>query len=139
MKQSLQDIFFHSRNKYIICLSYGIAVVLIYLITKYINLKEGATLPLIHYVDAFFIAGFTLYCFGGFSLIANLGAFDMFGYSFARRKKEGGLKIDYYEYQQVQKEKRRKANPYTYVPYFTVGTLFIIVTIVLNVILTSSI
>ncbi|MDE5547211.1 MAG: DUF3899 domain-containing protein, partial [Anaeroplasmataceae bacterium] len=80
---------------------------------------------LINYIDACFIAGFSLLCIGGLSVVNNLGTFDIFTHLFARGK-DGQPKPAFYEYVGSKKEKRHK-NRFNCVPYFVMGVLYIIV------------
>lgn len=137
MKHSFSDIFLHSKTKYIICLAFAICFTSILIISDFTELEPNETLPLINYINAFSVPGLCLYCFGGFSLIGSFGAFDTFSYSFRRRGKDS-LKMGYYEYINMKSEERKKGKPFPYVPYFVVGTLFILVSLILNIILISN-
>lgn len=119
----MRDIFFHSWIKYLVSFVYGLFIMALY------NIFYTKWVLLIGYIDGFFIAGASLICVGGLSLINYLGGFDIFSYMFSKKQTATG-KITFYDYSQNRLEKRKK-NKYTFVPYFTVGGLYLIVSIIM--------
>ena len=118
----MKRIFFHSKVKYILCLFYSLLVIAFYLASY------GITL--FNFIDASFIAGFSLVCVGGLSFCAQQGTFDIFSYSFSK-KGTPGHRITFYDYQQGKIEKRKKAT-FCFVPYLVVGVFLIIVTVIVS-------
>ena len=120
----MKRIFFHSKIKYIICLFYALLVIVFYLASYGFNLFNS--------IDANFIAGFSLLCFGGLSFCAQQGTFDIFSYAFANKGKPGN-RLTFYDYQQRKIEKR-KNKIFGCIPYLVVGVFCIIVSVICSII-----
>ncbi|MDE6947732.1 MAG: DUF3899 domain-containing protein [Anaeroplasmataceae bacterium] len=118
-----KTIFLHSWIKYLSCVIYGIVIIVVYN-----SFREWS--KLVNYIDAIFIAGFSLVCIGGLSIVNNLGTFDIFTHMFVRSK-ENQPKPSLYEYSNSKKEKRYK-NRFYCIPYFVLGVLYIIISVILQ-------
>ena len=118
---------FQSYKKYIFCLLYGIIIIVIN------NLIHASFTGLLCYSDGCFIAGLSLLCFGGLSIVNNLGAFDIFSYMFVK-KDEHGFKKPFFDYCEGKKESRSKKK-YASIPYFITGFFYIILSIIFVIIL----
>ncbi|HRF70273.1 MAG TPA: hypothetical protein PKV66_02455, partial [Candidatus Pelethenecus sp.] len=59
-----KTIFLHSWIKYLSCVIYGIVIIVVYN-----SFREWS--KLVNYIDAIFIAGFSLVCIGGLSIVNN--------------------------------------------------------------------
>ena len=122
MKVLLDKIFFHSLKKY--CILFVVACILV-LIGLLLNGFEYA----IYYVNSFFVAGFSMVCFGGLSIINYFGGYDFMSYAFSKRNPDG-TKIQYSTYIE-NKESKRKVKNLPFGPYFVVGIIFIIISLVI--------
>lgn len=121
----IKRVFMHSWQRYLVALCLAIALTLIYLSTRGFH-------TLIYYIDAFAIAGAIVFLCGALSLIAYFGGFDTIRYGFASFRRGGKAKYeDLYDYS-VQKKEERKHGHFTFVPYFTIGGMFLIVSLVLT-------
>ena len=85
---------------------------------------------MIGYCDALFIAGFTLFAFAALATLNLFGAFDIFSFLPARRKKENGAKEDFYEYTTRKKEERGRFK-LVFVPYLTWAVICLLVSLIL--------
>lgn len=113
-----RKLFLHSLVRYIVAFAICATFSLVYLIINGWNYK-------IYYVDAFTVGGSISVLFGGLVLVTYLGAFDTFGYAFStfgRNRKYKDL-VDYTEKKQIKRGKNR----FIFMPYITVGVIFIIV------------
>lgn len=124
----MKNIFFHSKVKYIVCLSISLIGILVYVLGNDPQLR----FPLISLNNACFIVGFIMFLVGCLSIVASLGAFDIFSYQF-KRKGSGENKYTLYDHQQKRMEKS-KNNRYSFVPYMVVGGFFVIVSLILSII-----
>ena len=115
-------LFIHSPIRYVIALVVCGALSAAFIISKGNYLMS--------YIDGFSAAGAVSILFGALVLVTNLGAFDMFSYSFAiMRKANREFYKDLYQYSQIKKEKRSKH-------FFTfVGLLFIIIALIMLIFL----
>ena len=123
----MKTIFFHSLKKYIGCLIYLLIIVLLY------NLLREQWTILVNYADSTFIGGFSLICVGGFYVFNYLGAYDIFQAAFAKRL-PNGKKMTLYEFSEKRKIERSKT-PFTYVPYFVVGCLGVVISSIISLFL----
>ncbi len=124
----LKKLLFHSWTKYVIALGICIVILLVNLILNDFHY-------LINYINGFQAGGAVTFLIGGLSLVTYLGAFDTFGYGFSklRRNPEKSYR-DMYEYSNLKYEERRRKQ-WTFIPYFVVGLVFIIVGLVLSIFL----
>lgn len=123
MYLKIKEIFFHSWKRYLICFLYGILIIVIYN-----SLRNWDTL--LHYIDGLFIAGASLICIGGLSIVNSLGTFDVFSHLFAKGK-DGNPKPTFAEYVESNKVKHQK-NRFHCVPYFVFGLLYFISSLILQ-------
>lgn len=129
-REKFLEVIFHSYKKYLFCFFYGVVIMAIN------NLILSNWKSLVAYSDGAFIAGLSLFCFGGLSIVTRLGAFDIFSYMFAKRD-ERGFKKPFYDYCEGKKEGRGKKK-YASVPYFIVGFLYLIVAFIFVLLLEFS-
>lgn len=122
MKHWIKKIFIHSYKKYIFLIVLGAIFTLVNLISHGFN-------HMIYYVNGTSIAGLALIFMGGLSLLGYFGAFEFWGYTFSR-KDMNGRRMEYSDYINQKKEKRvRSELPFG--PYFLVGVLYLLVSLVL--------
>jgi uncharacterized membrane protein (DUF373 family) len=118
----ISKLFFHSPKRYIA------AVIITAVITVVrILLLSPSWFAL---VDGLGMGGVLTALFGLLVLVANLGAFNLFAYSFSTH----GLKRKYrtyYDYTEAKNEERR-GNARFCVPYVTVGILAVIASMVMD-------
>ena len=112
--------FLHSVKRYISAIILGLTILLL-------NLWSKGSDQTINYMDGLFIAGFAILCIGGLSVLNYFGAYDFFSYAFYRKK----ASMDYHEFV-GQKETNRKNRNIPFGPYFVVGILFILISLVLQ-------
>lgn len=121
----IKRVFIHSWLRYLISFCLAIALSMIYLCTRGFQ-------TLIYYIDAFAIAGSIVFLCGALSLIAYFGGFDTIRYGFASFRRAGKAKYeDLYDYS-IQKKEERKHGNFTFIPYFTVGAIFLILSFILT-------
>ena len=114
-------------KKYIICLAYGLIIMLVN------NIIQGQWSQIVVYANGAFIAGGSLLCYGGLSLCSLYGAYDIFTYMGAK-KGPNGVKPSFYDYTLMKNEKR-KEKKHAFIPYLVVGAFFLLIMVILNCIL----
>lgn len=120
----------HSYKKYLFCFLYGLCIIIIN------NLIVSSFSSLIAYADGAFIAGLSLFCFGGLSIVGHFGAFDIFTYLFDK-KNERGVKRSFYDYCEGKKEVRSKKK-YGSIPYFLVGFFYVLLSLIFVLVINFS-
>ena len=120
----LSRIFRHSPIRYAVAA--GIALLVAFLCL----LRTGFDLR-IYYMDALSTAGAVVILLGLLFMVAYFGAFDTFGYSFSTIRSSRRYK-DLYAYSEAKKEKRHK-DGWTFMPFLTVGTAFLIIGLLLGI------
>lgn len=113
-------------KKLIFCILYGIIIMVIYNLVNSWNV-------LINYCNGAFIAGFSLVCFGGLSVINYWGGLDVFSYLVRKRPKSGPSE-DLYTYSTRKREERKKHDK-PFVLYFILGIFYILVSLIINIII----
>jgi len=114
------------KEQYVKCIFtfiYGIIIIIIN------NLSYGMWDSIFVYINGLFVAGFSLLCFGGLSVCAYFGTFDIFTHLGAKRG-PNGVKPTLYEHSEALKEKRSK-KPLPFIPYFVIGAIYIIIMFIL--------
>lgn len=122
--RKFKNLFFHSPKKYIISLLIGLIITLCFLFqSNFVYLRN--------YVDGLFIGGATIFSVGALSLVSYFGAFDLFSYNIKRFSKDGRDKYkSLYDYTVIMKEERKNLD-YPFIPYFVVGTILLIISVIL--------
>jgi hypothetical protein len=115
---TFKKLFLHSPVRYIVAFVISSVIALLYLIINGWNYK-------IYYLDAFTTGGMVTVLFGLLVLVSHFGAFDTFAYGFSTFKRNRRYK-DLVEYTDAKRIKRA-SNHFTFMPYVTVGLLFIII------------
>lgn len=110
-----------------------IIIVIISLLINLIYLIPRGFDELIYYSDAFFISGFSILLIGGLSVLSNLGAFNIFGYSsyyVTNNFKENTTRkyANYSEYAQ-EKHLTNAKKTYNFIPYTIVGLTWILLSL----------
>lgn len=124
----MKEIFLHSPKKYIIALFLAIAFFIVYMISQSIAYPDSNQwLILFNYVNAFSIPGMILICIGGLSTVNNFGAFDIFNYLLVKHKYNYHSLSDFSNDKDIYRKKHR----YVCVPYFAVGFIFLIISLIL--------
>ena len=122
MKEMLNKIFLHSWKKYIMLFLVAFVLTLVGLLLNGFDL-------VLYYVNSFFFAGFAMICFGGLSIVNYFGGYDFMSYAFSKRNSDG-TKIQYSTYIE-NKETKRKAKKLPFGPYFVIGAVFLIVSLII--------
>ena len=122
MKYFIKKVFIHSLKKYVIIFIVAVILVLIGLL---INGFDWT----INYVNSFFFSGFAMICIGGLSIINYYGGYDFMAYAFSK-KHVNGKKIQYIDYIEKQNSKR-ESRQLPFGPYFVIGVLFLIISILI--------
>lgn len=124
-KDKKRIIFFHSPKKYLTSSIILFGVVITFLIFYGFDV-------FVNYVDGFFVGGAVNIAFGGLSLVADMGAFDMLSYGFARFHGANRDKFsDLYEYSKFKSEQRYNKNC-SFGPYIIMGILGVVISIILS-------
>ncbi len=118
-----KKLFIHSPFHYLIALVVATILFLVALFARKVY-------SILFIADAFAIGGGVTFLYGGLVLVNYLGAFDTIGYGFStflgkKRKYE-----DLVDYSEKKKESRKLGN-FIFMPYFTVGALFLLVSAIL--------
>lgn len=115
----LKKLFIHSPLDYIIALVVSFAVFFEYLFFN--GFDKGY-----NYLEAAFVSGFIVVLYGGLKTVIYYGAFDTFGYGFAKMFGNKAKYVDLIDYNERKKAKRVKLN-YPFIPYFVVGSLVLLI------------
>lgn len=102
---------------------YGIVICVIY------NFSNDGFSYAISYSNGLFIGGATLFLFGLLTVVNYFGGFDIFSYMF-RSKYVGDHRESLYEYSERKKIERKPA-AFIFIDYLAVGTIFMIVSFVI--------
>ena len=81
------------------------------------------------YRDGATIGGFALFFFGLLLILSHFGAFDIFSFMFARKKKEDGSKEIYSEYVERKRMEKGHLNLF-FLPYLIVGSLYLLFSVI---------
>ena len=124
---------FFQKNwiRFVACLLIGVAIVCLYNFGHQIALKINPWGLAYYYRDSFFLAGMVVVSAGGLAICANFGIFDIFSYYPGRKKKENGKKENYGDYVQRKQLERSSDRNLYFLPYFIVGSIFLIVSLIL--------
>ena len=114
-------------KKIIIPLVVCVVISLIYLLTNGFDAPSN-------YTNAFFVAGMVAVLVGGLLWVADMGTFDIFGYSFSNLKASFSKTVikeyeDFPQYVEIKKEKRKKKEK-IYLYLFVVGIFFVILSFI---------
>lgn len=118
--------FFHSWKHYIIACVFALALTIFAAFSRKI-------FSLLFIADSFALAGVITFLIGGLVLVGYFGGFDTLSYgisSFIRKNKKYDDLFDYTE----KKKLRRKSGDLTFMPYFTIGIFFLLVSFILAII-----
>ena len=118
----MRRLFFHSPRIYVVALLLGAVLTAL-------NLWSRGSGLLFRWADALSTAGAFLILLGLLGLMARLGAFDTVGYGISRIWKP--RYSDLVEYTQAKAEKRSRA-PLGFMPFVTVGVLFLAAGLILR-------
>lgn len=118
----MRRLFLHSPKVYLFALVLGAALAAF-------NLWSRGGGLLIRWADALSTAGAFLILMGLLGLVARLGAFDTMAYGFSRLWKP--RYTDLMEYTEAKAEKRSRA-PLGFMPFVTVGVLFLAAGLILR-------
>lgn len=113
---ALKKAFCHSPGHYIAAVILSLAVILF----RWANIGEEVAVGFALY-DCFSVAGGVTFLVGALLAVAYFGAFDLFGYVFGRAMEKENYK-SYAHYANAKAEKRGR-EPYYFVPYFVVGAV----------------
>lgn len=119
---SLKKIFFHSAGHYIAAVVLAVAMGAF----RYYTLPEGIDIRYTWY-EVLSVSGYVTFLVGGLLTVAHFGAFDLFSYVFSPgRVGEHRKYKSFAHYTQAKEEKRARGN-YVFVPYYVVGALVVLV------------
>ena len=122
MMYSLRKIFFHSPGHYIVALVIAVAVGLF----RFSTLPVGISPWFVAY-EVLSVSGYVTFLIGGLMTVSYFGAFDLFGFVFTPRGRNGQKKYkNYTEYTEKKTESRAREG-YFFVPYFVVGFVLVLI------------
>ncbi len=124
---------FFKKNwiRFVVSIGIGIIMICIYNFGHQISLKINPWVLPYFYRDSLFIAGMVVVLTGGLSIMSNFGVFDIFSFYPGRKKKEDGKKENYGDYVERKKAERSSEKNLYFLPYFIVGALFLIASLIL--------
>lgn len=126
-KDRLKYFFIDNKGKFIFAFILSFAIILLY------TILNNSWTSIVAYSDILFSTSGILLCVAGFSFVNYHGFFDMFAFSFTKKKRKE-MGEDYYQYSE-RKNLERKTNKLAPVPYLIVSLLFLIISIILFVII----
>ncbi len=124
----MKKIFFHSPIKYLTCLLIGFCLFFLYLSIQSSTSGSKVWGIIFYYVDASFVAGGTLLCFGLLAVVNHFGGFDIFTYLTSKEKRNFRMTLTDYS---DKKRTEHNNNKMRLVPYFVVAALFIATSLIL--------
>ncbi len=122
-----KKLFLHSPSHYITALCFAIVISGVYVLINGYELVAN-------YINGISVGGLVTILVGGLMTTTYFGSFDGFGYSFGKIfKRDKYSNIKYSEYVEQQNIKR-KEEPFTFIPFYVVGIVFIIIYFVIELI-----
>ena len=132
---SIGNFFKKNWIRFIVSLAIGATMVCIYNFGHQISLKINPWVIPYFYRDSLFIAGMVVVFSGGLAIVSNFGVFDIFSFYPRRKKKEDGKKENYGDYVERRRAERSSDKNLYFLPYFIIGTLFLIASLILYFVL----
>lgn len=121
-----KKIFLHSPYLYVISLGISMLITFIYVFFN------GKTVYM--FINGMSIAGLVLILIGGLMTTTYFGGFNSFNYSFGKIfKYSKNRNLKFYEYNQQQIIKRKAENLF-FVPYYVIGLLTLLISVILEII-----
>ncbi len=123
------------KFKYILIKSAVVLVIMLALVGIYLSFTSFTNL--IDYCNGFFSIGLICVLVGGLAWVSSVGGFDGIGYSTyyvfvgTRAKSIEERKYKNYADYMKQKEQERRGKFYTITPYFIIGGILLIVSVIL--------
>lgn len=125
MMYSLKKLFIHSPGHYIAAVILAVAVGAF----RYSTLPEDIDFRFICY-EVLSVSGYVTFLIGALLTVSYFGAFDLFGFVFSPGNSGEKRKYrDYAQYSQKKAEKRARER-YFFVPYFVVGVVVVLLSLV---------
>ena len=115
----------------IVSLGLGATFLIIYLLAYQNADKVNTWTNPAYYRDGLFLSGMILIFFGGLAICSYFGIFDIFSFYPGRKKKEDGKKENYGDYVERKKLERSSDKSLFFLPYFIVGGLMLIASLIL--------
>ena len=115
--------------RFLASIAVGLIFMLIYNLVLQSTTDVNIWAMLSSYRDGATIAGFVLFFFGLLIVLAHFGAFDIFNFFFARKKKEDGSKEIYSEYVERKRMEKSHLN-LSFLPYLIVGGLYLLFSLI---------
>ena len=129
-RDRIKYFFIDNKGKFIFAAILSIAIILLY------TVLNNSWKNIIAYCDILFLTSGVLLCVAGFSFVNYHGFFDMFAFSFSKKKRKE-MGEDYYQYSE-RKNLERKSNKLAPVPYLLVSLLLLIVSIILYIVIANN-
>ena len=123
IKEAIKNFFIENLARFII------SFVVVILITILYNLSHNGWKTIVAYIDSTFISSIVLFCISGLSFVNQQGTFDIFAYTFSKKKRKEQNE-EFYDFTE-RRNLERKATPYVPLPYLFVGILSFIISIIL--------
>lgn len=122
-KEAIKTFFKDNLVRFIISFIVIIAITVIY------NLSHNGWATIVAYIDSTFISAIVLMCISGLSFVNHQGTFDIFAYTFTKKKRKQQNE-EFYDYTE-RRNLERKATPYIPLSYLFVGLLSLFASIIL--------
>ena len=122
---------FFKKNwiRFVACIVVGALFMVLYNVLLQSSTDVNIWVMLSSYRDGATIAGFVLFFFGLLLILGHFGAFDIFNFFFARKKKEDGSKEIYSEYVERKRMEKGHLNLF-FLPYLIVGSLYLLFSVI---------
>lgn len=122
--QFLKKVFAHSPGHYIATVILAVAAGAF----RFLTLPVGTNARFVWY-ETLSVSGWVTFLIGALMTVAYLGAFDLFGYLFSPKGSGQQRKERTYADYSNGKAEKRAAGDYYFVPYYVVGVIVILVSL----------
>lgn len=124
MMHAIRKLLFRFPGHYVVALIVAVAVG----VFRHYTLPDGIGIRFTWY-EVFSVSGYVTLLFGALMTVTYFGAFDLFGYVFSPGRTGENKKYKSYTHYVEQKAEKRAKEGYFFVPYYVVGAVLILVSL----------